>query len=324
MVWIFWGTKTSDVCLGKVADVCPFCDGFRVFIVTDHYCADHVQGIRTQDWRWVGSSRKCTSCNSELVCKTEVYNAFIATDEAIPFDQLLQKTNRRLASKLEKEARQEIGQTGGKRGDAAGATPTDPEFASIADSLATVDSNDPEILKLREKIKHWNRLNRDQQAAFSSTVKALCERKLRVAQVKEFVKFELMNHSPSADRLGCVLALAVLVGALVAMFFLPVPWDWCLGTTYVFAAFGVAGFTLFSYFSIATFEDPWFSKVFIPRAKEKQIQLDFLFEVLVNWSVLTAEEKEHPRLSEPAIRHLASSVAQELGVDYRPTPEANP
>src|SRR5262245_65843228 len=128
MVWIVWGTKSRDVCIGKVADYCPFCDSNQVFLVTDHYAAKHFQYIRTEDWGMVGSSRLCNHCKNELVCENSAYSGFLDPNENVSFELLLHKTNSRLATRVKKQAADELGKAVANWREVPANFVTDPEF----------------------------------------------------------------------------------------------------------------------------------------------------------------------------------------------------
>lgn len=317
MTLIFWGTTTQQKPIGQVVDFCPFCETLQVFSINDHFKADHIQFIRTEDWIFVTTSRQCASCRSQFQCQKNKYASIASpVNQQLSFDDLLKKTNPRLLSKLQEEARSEIQNEPFDHAGSAAKVPRVVDLQEINKKLQSLEIfqiGDPDIFKLREKLRLWKSLNDKQRYDFAAEVDELCAFQAKVLEIKDFLLFTSINNPSNASNIVGIITSCLLFMTLAAMYFIPVAWDGCTGSLYIGCA--VVGFTLIYGICQYTAAEMWFRKVLIPRVKTEGIHMRFLLEVVRSIPTWTAAERARAGFIAADADLLCQMVEMELEKD---------
>ncbi|HZZ80606.1 MAG TPA: hypothetical protein VFE62_19035 [Gemmataceae bacterium] len=297
---IFWGSYSKTSHLGKVVDHCSRCRGPQPFEVTQHFEASHIYFLRITGWRLTSSIKQCMLCKREDACDAEDYVHFVPPAQDIAFELLLRKTNPKLAAMLRADAYDELFEDGANdvpahpRDDVAIMPASDVPPAPDGDSdlqqllflLADYDANDPELFKLKEKLKFWRHLSASQKAELSRDARGYCDKQERVLQAKRFLVGINPTYPSRLTNIGCVVMLMLMGASFPVSYALPpLEWYWTAG---YYVAWCVVMFFLFG-FVVAMIEKYWIKNIVLPAAADLSIQ--DLLHALHRIETWTEEEK---------------------------------
>jgi hypothetical protein len=102
--FIFWGSKDRIVRRGIVVDVCPECQALQPFVIVDYFSVPHVYFIGLGRGSYVGSTRACFGCHTEITHEPYRYADVLPLGalEEVSLDVGLERTNPTLKSAFDK------------------------------------------------------------------------------------------------------------------------------------------------------------------------------------------------------------------------------
>ncbi len=291
-MWIFWGTQTQREVLGIAADLCANCNALQTFMITDHYKSDHIQFIRTSAWGYVATTKKCASCGTERVCNKRSYGALISlAEQSLPIEEILKRTNPRIAAKLNDEARKEL--LGNSSAPAKPESPAErakskEELKDLRKVFEGVEDNDAETYKLKEKLNLWDKLNAGQRRELAELVQAYQSKRVRLADTKDFLISMSLQFPGGMGKAGLVAALVLFAAWVGCIYFVPeeLRWYFAIGGLPIMLCILLSMALLLDY----CVAEAWYRTTLIPRAFAEHISADLLIAVAKDPSLWNIEE----------------------------------
>lgn len=312
---IIWGTKVNKDPLGTVADNCPVCMGTQRFAVTDHYEVSHIYFISLGRGTRIATTRACWRCGTEFNAVPDGYDEFLpeATAEAMPLDEIVERTNSQLAQM--RDARKELEEMAGERspelpGEAATGmklpgislreVPTSAQDAELREALGRLEAYEghgPEVADLFQKLKSWRGLDAADRTALLEEVNEFIDKQQKIDKAVAFLATMAQSFP---QYLGCLPAL-VLLAALGSVFFWTPLLNWHVCVSVGYAIIGLLAVIISYYYLSNVIRSRWFRNVVIPKADEEGVDLKTLVVLMIGVA-------KSPERIDEKVRDMASEA----------------
>jgi hypothetical protein len=203
---LYWGELPEQYCLGFVAERCPLCRKVQAFRLVDHVLVQHLNYIPTGPGRHLQTTRQCLGCRSETFSRPEEFDEIISPEEAprLPFPEVLQRTNRRLAAAIQEQHRlEELLRT----------SPGDLEArrALLDSRLGCYRDPSKELLAFEDALGQWDDLPPADRPKLLDTLDAYLNR-YELAEALPLFIHVMARQAPNPTRYVPLLTVLVLAG----------------------------------------------------------------------------------------------------------------
>jgi hypothetical protein len=303
-MFIIWGKKAKDQPAGMVADRCPTCGTVTAFKITNHYSVSHVYYIPLGSGQLINSSMTCASCGTKLLANPSQYATTIGINSPsqIPLEELLQRTNPRLAQATAQRAQLEA-IAGGTLAPGAAPPPLPwdrgrpPEFspteavntsANEAQARAAAqmklamtkldDCHDGETKAvLMTRLGQWPSLDAAQQSEVLSAVEELRQTNEDMTRTISFIQTIAEGLS---TNVGCFPALVVLAVPIIGIVATPALQSWLWGPLLIMGGLAIG---LYVYIKISNYHvRKWTRRTLIPQLQRQSIKAEVFLGLLAS------------------------------------------
>ena len=291
-MFIIWGKYAKKEVLGVVADHCPQCDSVQKFELIDHFKASHVYFIKLSGWSWVATSRVCATCKIELPARVRDYHSHLpSTIGRVPLLELVRETNPQLLGDYEVDQRWSNREPdeGILEVELVDAEPADPELDQLCQRMADFEPNDLDVLKLKEKVKSWNRLTASERQQARELFDRCSNRHALLGKAKEFLFSAQQVYSNKFKLVGCLGSFLIYAALLVSIYWIPIPWTWYWVALYA-VIWGIV-LLVVAALLIGVGTERWCKQTLMPLAEENGVPLDFLLSAFRRLDTWSAEDK---------------------------------